>query len=259
MLFKNISKNKKVLIIVSIVVLLIGILALLSSPVIFQEGSLYPQIKGIVQLNFTNKDMVKLSGSDNKYMTKSKNGQEVIKNFMKNKGYEFTEQMGSGYLFKSSTEKSAIVTHKYYSRFYSLWNITENTKQTQNTIAEELQECLPKSDIASHERCNELLATIRNFDDCVNAGFSIIKSNPLQCATLDGRTFIDETNSTWGIVLATLNNCEAESVFQTHSKFVTLKLKNGNEVTAYEPQIDNIMKAVDDLKGRCGNIRMGTV
>jgi predicted NAD-dependent protein-ADP-ribosyltransferase YbiA (DUF1768 family) len=99
---------------------------------------------------------------------------------------------------------------------------------------------------------------IRNFDDCVNAGFTIMKSNPPQCATPDGRTFTDETNSTWDVVLTTLNNCEVESVFQTHSKLVTLKLKNGNKVTAYEPQIDAVMKVVADLKGKCGDIRMAT-
>ena len=69
--------------------------------------------------------------------------------------------------------------------------------------------------------------TIRNFADWVKAGFNIMKSNPPQCASLDDRIFIDETNSTWNVVLATLNNCEVDSVFQTHSKLVALNLKNG--------------------------------
>jgi len=250
--------SKKFFLILIPIILVLCVFFFLYSPVIFQEGNPWPQIKGITQLNFSNTNMVKLSNPDNKYMTKSKNGQEVVKNFMKDKGYEFTEQMGSGYMFKSSSEKSAIVIHRYYSRFYSLWSITENTKQIQNTIAEELQECLPKSDIVSHEKCNDLLATIRSFDDCVNAGFTIMKSKPLQCATPDGRNFIDETNSEWNEALTTLNNCEVESVFQTHSKLVTLKLKNGNKITTYEPQIDDIVKAVDDLESRCGIIRMGT-
>jgi hypothetical protein len=58
------------------------------------------------------------------------------------------------------------------------------------SLAEQLAECLPKSDMTSHEKCNELLKQITNFDNCVIAGFSIMKSNPSQCATPDGRIFI---------------------------------------------------------------------
>jgi len=79
----------------------------------------------IVQLNFGNKDVVKLDIGENKYITKSDNS-EIIKSFMKDKGYDFTEQMGSGYFFKSLSETSAVAMHRYYSRYYSLWSITEN-------------------------------------------------------------------------------------------------------------------------------------
>lgn len=244
------------IIILSLIIFGIGIC--LYSPVIFQEGNPWPQIKGVSQLNFTGKDLVKLSSGENKYITKNNNGLEIIKAFMKDKGYDFTEQMGSGYFFKDENGESVTVTHRYYSRFYSLWNITENVKQADNNIVEELQECLPKSDVASHEKCQELLKTIRNFSDCVNAGFSIMKSNPPQCATSDGRSFIDETNSTWEMALINLNNCEVESVFQTHGELVTLKLKNGNKLIAYESNIDDVMKVVDELNGRCGDIRLAT-
>jgi hypothetical protein len=330
MIFEHQSKNKKILLIASLAVLAIGFLAFMYSPVIFQEGNPWPEIKGIVQLKFSGKDIVQLSGSDNKFMTESKNG-TMIHDFMKDRGYEFTGQMGSGYFFESATGQSAIATHKYYSRYYSLWTITENdnnlwttttddargvtfqypkellakyvsvvewppvikietgtyscqttpqeissmsditsermvddrtycvniknegaagsvyssyvyttakngklvnvsftlqypncnnydevqrkactsgreafdidstvdrifqsivAKQEQKTLAEELRDCLPKSDTASHEKCNELLKQITDYDSCVNAGFSIMKSNPPQCATPDGRTFI---------------------------------------------------------------------
>ncbi|HOZ36523.1 MAG TPA: hypothetical protein PLR18_01700 [bacterium] len=401
MIFEHQSKNKKVLLIASLAILVVGVFIVFYSNVVFQEGNPWPQIKGIAQLTFGNKDVVKLDIGENKYITKS-NNPELIKSFMKEKGYVFTEQMGSGYLFKSDSGASAVATHRYYSRFYSLWNITENNnnsdnnlwvaitndqgitfqypkellakyvsvtewppvikietgtfsckttpqevssmsditsqrmvdnrtycvnvknegaagsvyssytyttakngklvkvgftlqypncnnydedqrkacasereafdmdstvdrivqsivaKQEQRTLAEELKECLPKSDTASHEKCNELLATIGNFNDCVNAGFSIMKSNPSQCTTPDGRIFIDETNSDWSVALMALNNCEVESVFQTHSKLITLKLKNGNKVTAYEPQIDDVMKVVENLNGKCGDIRLAT-
>lgn len=257
MIFERQSKNKKVLLVISFIVLLLGIFIIFYSPVIFQEGNPWPQIKGIIQLNFGNNDIVKLDIEKNKYITKS-NNLEIIKSFMKEKGYDFTEQMGSGYFFKSQTGADAVVTHRYYSRYYSLWSITENLTAKDTTLADELKECLPKSNMTSHEKCNELLASIRNFDDCAHAGFSIMKSNPPQCVTSDGRNFTDETNSDWNIVLMVLENCEVESVFQTHSKLVTLKLKDGNKITAYEPQIDDVMKAVQNLNGKCGNIRLAT-
>jgi len=58
-------------------------------------------------------------------------------------------------------------------------------------IAKELEECLPKSDMASKERCDQLLETITSFQDCVDAGFIVLESYPEKCATPDGRTFIN--------------------------------------------------------------------
>lgn len=85
---------------------------------------------------FGHTDMVKLSGSNNKYITNSQNGQEIIKDFMQDKGYEFTEQMGSGYLFRSASGQDVIVTHKYYSRYYSLWSITDNIIDNEHRLTE---------------------------------------------------------------------------------------------------------------------------
>ena len=133
MIFETQSKNKKILLTASLAILAIGFLAFMYSPIIFQEGNPWPQIKGIVQLKFGDADIVPLSGSDNKFMTESKNGM-VIHDFMETKGYEFTGQMGSGYFFKSPTGQSAVATHKYYSRHYSLWTITENSNNSNHDL-----------------------------------------------------------------------------------------------------------------------------
>jgi len=387
MIFEHQSKNKKILLIAPLAVLAIGFLVFMYSPVIFQEGSPWSEIKAISQLTFGGSDMVKLSGSDNKYLTKSQGGPQVINVFMKDRGYKFTDQMGSGYFYKSS-DKTVVLTRLQYSRFYTIWNITETnnadliewleykneeyafvldypsvsvdnylwgnltetmplseillpnqvlskdnnfylhqqyslkkdeqtgaiskTENTfmpeydgsysyplawhiiildvnnesnldevikkklgpgckykskiptnfdgnyqieidgdgkdlgdtlcpvnyqnyivyspdqkkvafwstgqecqiglgfmanncfdrkisesfhfygkQKTLADELRECLPKSDTASHKKCTELLKQITDYDYCVDAGFSIMKSNPPQCATPDGRTFVE--------------------------------------------------------------------
>jgi len=334
MIFEHQSKNKKILLIASLVVLVIGFLAFMYSPVIFQEGNPWPEIKAISQLTFGGSSMVKLPGSDNKYLTKSQSGPQAINAFMKDRGYEFTDQMGSGYFYKSSN-KTVVLTRRQYSRFYTIWTLSDSTaetgndlwktvtsnegitfkypkellakyvsvvewppvikietgtyscqttpqeissmsditserlvdnrtycvniknegaagsvyssyvytttknnklvkvsftlqypncnnydegqsqvctsereafdidstvdrivqsivaKQEQKTLAEELRDCLPKSDTASHEKCNELLKQITDYNFCVEAGFAIMKSNPPQCATPDGRTFVE--------------------------------------------------------------------
>jgi uncharacterized protein YlzI (FlbEa/FlbD family) len=131
-------------------------------------------------------------------------------------------------------------------------------KDEQKSIADELKECLPKSDMASHERCNELLKQIIDFDSCVMAGFPILKSNPAQCQTIDGRTFIQEANSAWKQALLAVDSCEVEKVFQTHSLIVTLTLKNGNKLVVEEPQIDDIITVVRAAEFKCGKIPIGT-
>lgn len=90
------------------------------------------------------------------------------------------------------------------------------------------------------------------------AGFSILKSNPVQCQTIDGRTFVQETNSTWEQALLAVNNCEVKKVFQTHSRLVTLTLKNGNKLIAKEPQIDDIITAVEAVESKYGKIPIAT-
>lgn len=121
MIFEHLSKYKIILLIISIAFLIAGILF---SPIIFQEGNPCPQIRGMIELNLIGKDIIELSA--NKYMTKSENGFDIIKSFMEQKGYDFIEQMGSGYIFRSAEGKNAVAVHKYYSRHYSLWKISEN-------------------------------------------------------------------------------------------------------------------------------------
>jgi len=207
MTFKDLFKNKAI--IIAIISFALGALIYNFSSVILQEGNPWPQIKGIAQLTFGKSDIVKLSGSDNKYLTKSRGGWDAIDGFLRNDGYEFSEQMGSGYFYKSSSSR-VVMIRRQYSRFYVIWKITEsnliiepgnqviidssaiNDVVDSKKISKELEECLPKSDMASHEKCNELLKQITDYKSCVAAGFSIMKSNPTQCATPDGRIFVED-------------------------------------------------------------------
>lgn len=118
-------KNRKSIIILAIFGFALGVFIYHCAIIIFQEGNPWPQIKGIVELNFTGKKLVRLSESGEKYLSRSKNGQEIIEIFLKNSGYNFVEQMGSGYFFESENGDRLIVTRRLYSRFYSIWNLSQ--------------------------------------------------------------------------------------------------------------------------------------
>jgi hypothetical protein len=128
MTWEHLSRNKTI--IIAIFSFALGALIYNFAPILFQEGNPWSEIRGIAQLTFGRLDMVKLSGLDNKYLTKSKGGPMAVETFMKGKGYEYEDQMGSGYFYKSSN-KTVVLTRHQYSRFYTIWTMIENINNTQ--------------------------------------------------------------------------------------------------------------------------------
>src|SRR5680860_579445 len=127
------KNNKRRVIISSLALIIVFVLAAwLYAPVIFQEGNPIPMLKGIIQLNFTRNKIVRLDMAGDIYLTKSKNGQESLVNLF-DQGYEFIDQLGSGYFFKDKNDNILLATHRYYSRFYSIWNLTM-TKNVRESI-----------------------------------------------------------------------------------------------------------------------------
>lgn len=126
------------------------------------------------------------------------------------------------------------------------------------TLAGQLAECLPKSDTASREKCDRLLNEIRNYDECIAAGFAMMKSNPPQCATPDGRSFTQKTNTSWDALVKTIQSCEAISVMQTHERLVRVRLADGRELVAAEPSIDDVFDIVRVSQKVCGPIPLAT-
>lgn len=124
--------KKRIFICLGILIVIFVFVFLLYKPVIFQEGNPAPLIKGIIQLNFTPDKIVKLDMDGDRYLTESKNGKEVLVGLLKNQGYEFVDQMGSGYFFKDKDDNALLATHRYYSRFYSIWNliVTKNVRES---------------------------------------------------------------------------------------------------------------------------------
>ncbi|MDP3953903.1 MAG: hypothetical protein Q8Q06_00620 [bacterium] len=62
----------------------------------------------------------------------------------------------------------------------------------------------------------------------------------------------------WLAIKQAINNCEVESVWQTHARTVGAKLKNGEELAAVEPELDDIIDLAIVAGEKCGEILMGT-
>jgi len=62
----------------------------------------------------------------------------------------------------------------------------------------------------------------------------------------------------WLAIKQAIANCEVESVWQTHDRRVEAKLKNGEELTSVEPELDDIINIAQAAEEKCGKIKIGT-
>ncbi len=63
---------------------------------------------------------------------------------------------------------------------------------------------------------------------------------------------------TWDQAIEILNRGEVEMVAQAHSLEVTMRLKDGSQITTMEPQIDEIFEAVRRCGAPCDGIILAT-
>ncbi|MDQ0195368.1 hypothetical protein [Paenibacillus wynnii] len=93
----------------------------------FQEGNPVNITSSILKLNFSDNELVEISGISigSKYISKFKDGSTPIINFMKKNGeWEFKEQVGSGYVFEYN-KKTITVESNMYSKKYIVWNVPQ--------------------------------------------------------------------------------------------------------------------------------------
>jgi hypothetical protein len=62
----------------------------------------------------------------------------------------------------------------------------------------------------------------------------------------------------WESIKGAVENCEAEKVFQAHSRDVEVELKDGQKLFAIEPEIDDIIDLAVSAQPKCGKIIMAT-
>lgn len=116
------STWKKALI---IIVVLLTSFFLIYKNTIFQEGNPLPVLSGILKLNFTSENIVPIAENNDKYITKNSNGRDSLVSLMAEKGYEFLDQMGSGYFFKKEGQPNVAIMHRYYSTYYDIWDVAD--------------------------------------------------------------------------------------------------------------------------------------
>lgn len=63
-----------------------------------------------------------------------------------------------------------------------------------------------------------------------------------------------ENRVAWESIKQSITACAVKSVFQAHDRTIKVELKNGTEVTAIEPELDDALEVVNAAKGKCGQI-----
>lgn len=249
--FKNLLKNKTI--IIAIISFALGALIYNYSSVLFQEGNPWPQIKGIVQLTIGNSNMVKLSGSDNKYLTKSQGGPMIVEAFMKDRGYEYTDQMGSGYFYKSS-DKTIILTRRQYSRFYTIWTIAENNNSEPSN---NLWTTITNDQGITFQYPKELLAKFVGIAEWppiikIETGTYSCKTTPLEVSSMSDITserLVDDRTYCVNIK----NEGAAGSVY---SSYIYITAKNNKLVSvSFTLQYPNCNNYDEELRKACANER----
>lgn len=128
-------KNKMFTVIATLVIAfsLVGFFIGLFGNVIFQEGNPIPVISSIIKLKFTDAEYVEFSTNPNRYISEFAAGDDrysVVLNYMKEQGWEFKEQMGSGLIFENKVEEIVVETRQYTKKYF-IWRVPEKeTKET---------------------------------------------------------------------------------------------------------------------------------
>jgi hypothetical protein len=132
---------KKILIGLIIVVLLpIGYIYLRFGSALTQEGNPVPYLSSIIKLELSNngKEKVVDGQHEERYISefKVKYPYGIAIEFMKSLGWEFKEQMGSGFIFEKNGQKAVVETRQYSKQYY-IWDVPKEViyERTQDGIS----------------------------------------------------------------------------------------------------------------------------
>ncbi|WHY88872.1 hypothetical protein QNH39_13980 [Neobacillus novalis] len=113
-----------------IIILAIGSAIIISSfgSVLFQEGNPVPLMVSAMKLHLFDSEYVEFSKTEKRSRYLSKNigdsRYDIVKEFMKSKGWIYEEQMGSGLIFVQD-DREAIVETRQYSKYFIIWDVQQ--------------------------------------------------------------------------------------------------------------------------------------
>ncbi|MDF2946487.1 MAG: hypothetical protein K0S51_1166 [Bacillales bacterium] len=110
------------------ITLLIGITEVFFGKIIFYEGNPINTITAIMSIEDSKDGYAEISRNDKyiKLITKTGRYDEninVMKNYMKEYGWEYKEQMGAGYFFEKGNKKIHVSTRQYTTSQYFVWEV----------------------------------------------------------------------------------------------------------------------------------------
>lgn len=118
--------KRKLLIVLILFVLILGLFILRYGSVLTQEGNPIPILTSIIKLELLNSDYMEFSTTNfgNRYVSENVGNSryDVVKKFMKEKGWDFKDQMGAGLVFEKNEDVITIGTRQY-SKHYFLWDV----------------------------------------------------------------------------------------------------------------------------------------
>lgn len=118
---------KKILIVMLIVILLpLGFIYIQLGSALTQEGNPFPYLRSIMKLEISNngKEKVVDGQHEARYISefKVKYPYGIAIEFMESKGWEFKEQMGSGFIFEKNGQEVVVETRQYSKQYY-IWDV----------------------------------------------------------------------------------------------------------------------------------------
>lgn len=116
-------KNKKMTLWAVSIILVI--LAIVTYPLLLQEGNPLAILKGIMTLN-KNNDLIQISKEPKIYLSKTNKASSPMIKLMEEEGWKCEDQFGSGYIF-SKEDTKLIITSRQYTGKYTMWEFEKKT------------------------------------------------------------------------------------------------------------------------------------
>ena len=109
-----------------ILIVAIGFIGIRFGSALFQEENTIEIIASITKLDLANTNYIEVTDDSERtrYVSKNKSGsqEKIIKEFMRENGWQYKEQMGSGFIFEKDRVTVTIGT-RLFTKNYFLWDV----------------------------------------------------------------------------------------------------------------------------------------